>query len=189
VPDEFPVHISRRDLHAIEIPASFETDGSFDVVLVNHGTSLHVHLHLDDTLSTVAALDANNHYVEGEDERGVRITVDTERIPDDGLFGRLKIVSAYGSETRWVDIELAPPEPVTGHVRVDESLSTPPEPEPNQTQSAPIGSPELPVLAFGGLALLAAIVAAVVVRDTLVTAGAAVVVGGVAVALFVLRRG
>ena len=108
MPDEFTVHISRDELHAIEIPASFETSGSFDVVLVNHGTSLHVHLHLDDSLSEVAALDANNHYVEGDSSRVVRIGVDTERLPDSGVFGRLKIVSAYGSQTRWVDIELTP---------------------------------------------------------------------------------
>lgn len=189
MPDEFAVHISRRDLHAIEIPGSFETDGSFDVELVNHGTALHAHLHLDDALSTVATLDANNHYVEGGDERVVRITVDADSIPDDGLFGRLKIVSAYGSETRWVDIELTQPTPATGSVRVDESLSTPSEPRPNRTRTAALDGAELPILALGGLALLVAALAAVFVRNVLVTVGAVVVIGGAAVVLAVLRRG
>ena len=187
--DEFSVHISRRDLHAIEIPDSFATDGSFDVVLVNHGTSLHVHLHLDDTLSDVATLDANNHYVEGEDERAVHIAVDADRIPDDGLFGRLKIVSAYGSETRWVDVELSQPNPTKESVRVDESLSKPPEPQSSQTGTPSLDSPELPVLALGGLALVVAIVTAVLVQDTLVTVGAGAVVLGVVVALYVLLQG
>jgi hypothetical protein len=188
VPDEFPVHISRSGLHAIEIPDSFDTDGSFDVVLVNHGTSLHVHLHLDDTLSKVASLEANNHYVEGDDERAVRISVDTDRIPDDGVFGRLKVVSAYGSETRWVDIELTQPHPEGETVRVDESLSKPPEPPSNERRATELGGPELPVLALGGLALVVAILSAALLQDTLVTVGAGAVVGGVFVALYVLYR-
>ena len=189
MPDELPVHISRDDLHAIEIPASFETDGPFDVVLVNHGTSLHVHLHLDDTLSQVASLDANNHYVESDDSRAVRIDVDTDRVPDDGVFGRLKIVSAYGSETRWVDVELAQPNPTKQSVEVDESLSKPPEREPNSIQSGWNSGAELPVLALGGVALVVAILAAVLIQNTLVTAAAAMVVGGVVVALYMLVRG
>ena len=189
MPDELPVHISRDDLHAIEIPASFETDGSFDVVLVNHGTSLHVHLHLDDTLSQVASIDANNHYVESDSNRAVRINVDTDRLPDDGVFGRLKIVSAYGSETRWVDVELTQPNPTKQSVEVDESLSKPPEPERNSLQSGWGSGAELPVLALGGVALVVAILAAVFIQNTLVTAGAAMVVGGVVVALYMLVRG
>ncbi len=184
--DEFPVHISRDELHTIEIPSQFETDGSFDVVLVNHGTSLHVHLHLDDTLSTAAQLDANNHYVEGDSKRAVRIAVDTDRIPEDGLHGRLKVVSAYGSQTRWVNIELTQPKHATGDVRVDESLSKPPERETTPSQSQTLENPVFPVLALGGVALVVALLAAVLVQDVLVTAGAAAVVGGVLVALYLL---
>lgn len=186
MPDEFTVHISRDELHAIEIPASFETDGSFDVVLVNHGTALHVHLHLDDALSEVATLDANNHYVEGGTSRAVRIGVDTERLPDDGVFGRLKIVSAYGSQTRWVDVELTPPQPATGQVRVGESLMEPPEPEPESPDADT--SPELAVLVLGGLVLVVAVLTALILQNALVTAGAAAVVVGVVAALVLLQR-
>lgn len=172
----------------MEIPKTFEAESSFDVRLVNHGTSLHVHLHLDDTLSQVATLEASNHYVESDSERAVRISVDTERIPDDGLFGRLKVVSAYGAETRWIDIELSQPTPTTQSVQVDESLTKPPEPDPDTTRSGLVSAPELPVLALGGLALVVAILAAAMIQNVLVTVGAGAVIGGVLVALFVLLR-
>ncbi|MFC7135068.1 MULTISPECIES: DUF7524 family protein [Salinibaculum] len=189
MPDELAVHVSRHDLHAIEIPDAFETDGSFDVVLVNHGPSLHVHLHLDDSLSDVARLDANNHYVEGDASRAVRITVDTDSLPDDGVFGKLKVVSAYGSETRWVDVQLSSPTPAGTPVEVDESLSKPPDSDRTESRTPTFEGPELPVLALGGLALAVALLAAVLVQDTLVTVGAAAVFGGVLVALYVLVSG
>jgi hypothetical protein len=186
VSDELPVHISRDELHGLEVPAAFETDGPFDVVLANHGTALHVHLHLDDTLSDVAAIDAGNHYVEGESQRAVRVNVDTGRLPDDGLRGKLKVVSAYGSETRWIDIELAPPVDRGTPVEVDESLSQPQPRDQTDATETPLGRPELPVLTLGGVALVVAILTAAVVGDLLVTVGALVVVGGVIVALYVL---
>lgn len=186
MPDELPVHVSRDELHALEIPASFEATGPFDVVLVNHGTALHIHLHLDDALSEVAAIEAGNHYVEGESRRAVRVDVDTDRLPDDGVFGKLKVVSAYGSETRWIDLTLSPPEDSRSSVEVDESLAEPQPREADAGVDSPLRRPEIPVLALGGIALVAAVLAAVVVRDTLVTVGALVVLGGVLVALYVL---
>ena len=184
--DELPVHVSRQELHALEVPASFETSESFDVMLVNHGESLHVHLHLDDTLSEVATMDASNHYVEGDSQRAVRITVDTERLPDDGVFGRLKVASAYGSETRWIDIELEPPAQERKTVEVDEALAHPqPKAEESETES-PLARPEMPVLALGGVALVVAALAALFVGDTLVVLGALAVLAGVLVALYFL---
>lgn len=188
MPDEFAVHVSRQELHALEVPASFETDGPFDVVLVNHGESLHVHLHLDDTLSEVASIDASNHYVEGDSERAVRVDVDGDRIPDDGVFGKLKVASAYGSQTRWVDVELTPPTDQRETVEIDESLA---EPQPQETESnpdTPVGRPEIPVLALGALALVVAILAAAILQDQFVLLGSLVVLGGVLVAIFILLR-
>ncbi|WP_302080298.1 DUF7524 family protein [Salinibaculum rarum] len=178
--------MSRQQLHAIEVPASFETGRSFDVMLVNHGESLHVHLHLDDTLSEVASIDASNHFVEGNSQRAVRITVDTDRLPDDGLFGRLKVASAYGAETRWIDIELKPPANERTSVEVDESLSKPqPRKTDDNSESSP-SRPALPVLALGGVALLTAILTALLVKNMLVTLGALVVLAGVVVAAYFL---
>ncbi len=184
--DELSVHISREELHALEVPASFEATGSFDIRLVNHGESLHLHLHLDDPLSTVAAIDAGNHYVEGETERRVRVEVDTDRLGEEELLGKLKVASAYGAETRWIDILLSEPDPETESVRVDESLA---QPQPTQTDAEPVV--ENPAALVLGLALVAVLVAALVavtVGDPLVAGGALVVVGGVLVAVFFLLQ-
>jgi hypothetical protein len=182
VPDELAVHVSRRELHSLEVPDDFETEGSFDVRLVNHGNSLHIHLHLDDTLSEVARMEATNHYVEGESERVVRVEVADGREED--VFGRLKVVSAYGAQTRWVGIDLVTPDDESGRVRVDESLSKPrpePDPEPGLRDR-----PELLVGAFGLLALAIAAGSALVSGSPLVALGALVVFAGVAVAAVLL---
>jgi hypothetical protein len=186
VPDELPVHVSRKALHQLEVPPTFEAGHSFDVMLVNHGESLHVHLHLDDSLSEFASMDASNHYVEGDSHRAVRIAVDTDRLPDDGVFGRLKVASAYGSETRWIDVELEPPETERQTVEVDEELAKPQPKRDGSATDGPVASPELSVLALGGVALVVAILAAVFVGDTLVLLGSLAVLGGVLVALYLL---
>ncbi|MFC7058265.1 DUF7524 family protein [Halovenus salina] len=184
--DELPVHISREELHALEVPASFEATGSFDIRLINHGEALHLHLHLDDPLSEVAAIDAGNHYVEGDSERLVRVTVDRDRVTEEGLLGKLKVVSAYGAQTRWIDIELAEPAPEEQSVQVDESLA---QPQHTTQESDPVvENPTALVLGLGLVAVLIAAVAAVSIADLLVVGGALVVVGGVLVALFFLLQ-
>lgn len=189
--DSLAVHLNRAELHAVEVPDSFEAAGSFDVDLVNHGTSLHVHLHLDDALSDVAEIDAVNHFIDGESRRAVRVSVDGDgELP---VRGKLKVASAYGAQTRYVDVELVEPEEERRSVEVDESLAHPPSnPEPDPG-SSPVGGlvvdPELVVLAFGVLAVLAAGGIALVVDSALVVAGAVVVLVGVLVAVYVLLTG
>lgn len=182
--DELPVHISREELHALEVPGSFEADGSFSIRLVNHAESLHVHLHLDDPLSEVASIDASNHYVEGESQRLVRIDVETARLDGEGVRGKLKVASAYGAETRWIDLRLREPEPEETTVQVDESLS---EPQPIQSESEPlVSSPGLLVAGLGIVALSIVGVVAITLSDPLIAGGALVVLAGVVVALFFL---
>jgi hypothetical protein len=185
--DRLPVHLNRAELHAVEVPDSFETTGSFEIDLRNHGTSLHVHLHLDDALSAVADIEAANHFIDGETQRAVRVHVDGHgELP---VRGKLKIASAYGAQTRYVDVELTEPEAEQNTVEVDESLAEPPsEPDPDPGSSSVV-SPELVVLAFGVLAVLAAGAIAVVVDNTLVVAGAVVVLVGVLVATYLLLVG
>lgn len=184
MPDTLPVHVSRESLHSLEVPASYETTGSFDVRLINHAESLHVHLHLDDPLSEVARLDAGNHYVETESERYVRVTVDTDRLDGDGQTGKLKVATAYGSETRWVDVTINEPDPEADKVEVDESLATP-QPKTDDGMAIP---PIVPVLAVGGVALLLFAVAAVILEGSAVWLGGLVLAGGVLTASFFLLR-
>lgn len=189
--DTLTVHLNREELHAVEVPPSFETTGSFDVELVNHGASIHAHLHLDDALSEVAAIDAANHFVDGESRRAVRVTVNGATAVD----GKLKVASAYGAQTRYVDVHVIEPEEDEQTVEVDESLSRPqPRDRPAQDQSgsalaALAENPELVVLVLGVLAVGVAAAAALVVDSTLVLAGALVVLLGVLVAMYVLVSG
>jgi hypothetical protein len=113
--------VNRSGIHTLSVPDAFETDGSFTVELRNHGEATHVHLHLDDALSTVAELEAGNNYVEAAATRPVRVNVRREQ--DEPVRGKLKLVTAYGAETRWVDVTVAPPrkEPVD----VDPELGKP----------------------------------------------------------------
>lgn len=187
MPAELPVHVNREELHTIEVQPGFEAGGSFDVRLENHGESVHVHLHLDDGLSRVASIDASNHYVEGEMARVVRVTVDESALTAEPIRGKLKVAAAYGAETRWVDVELAESEEEDDEVTVDESLA---KPSPTEVESEPslLGRPEVPVVALGAVALAVALIAALVLSETVVLVGALVVLAGVVVALYFLSR-
>lgn len=118
--DRLVAHINRTAIHSLEVPDSFETEGSFVVDLRNGGEATHVHLHLDDALSEVARLDAGNHYVAGDSSREVRVHVSPGGEP---VRGKLKVVTAYGAETRFVDVSVEPER--GGSVAVDPELSKP----------------------------------------------------------------
>jgi hypothetical protein len=186
VTDELPVDINREGLHELDVPASFEATESFDVVLVNHGESLHVHLHLDDTLSEVASIDAGNHYVEADSERRVRVDANTDALDEESLRGKLKVASGYGAQTRWIDVEMREPDPESESVRVDESLAQPQpsDPEPESV----VESPEIPVLALAAVALLVAALTAVIIGELLIFLGTLVVLVGVIVGLYFLLQ-
>jgi hypothetical protein len=189
VTEELPVHVSRTELHSLDVPATIEAQGPFDVTFVNHAEAVHVHMHLDDDLSELATIEASNHYVGGESRRAVRVHVDEAALPEQPRLGKLKIASGYGARTRWVDVELSsPPEEESG-VEVDESLSRPPPPEPEESSQSPLDRPELPVVGLGAVALAVALVAALVLDHTAVLVGAFAVLGGVFVALFLLLGG
>jgi hypothetical protein len=189
--DTLPVHLNREDLHAVEVPPSFETTDSFDVELVNHGTSVHAHLHLDDDLSQAADLDAANHFVDGESRRMVRVSVDAP----EAVSGKLKVASAYGAETRWVDVNVVEPEEEEQTVEVDESLAEPRPRDPSEDDGSDLGvgavvaSPEAVVLALGVAAVFVAGVAVLVVDSTVVLLGALVVLVAVLAAMYVLVSG
>jgi len=180
------VHVSRTELHSLDVPASIEVHGPFDVVFVNHAQPVHVHLHLDDDLSAIATIEASNHYVDGDSRRAVRVHVDEAALPEEPILGKLKIASGYGARTRWVDIELSAPPEETSEVEVDESLARPPAPEPEESSPSLLARPEIPVLALGAVALVVALVAALALDHTAVLVGSLAVLGGVIVALFLL---
>ncbi|ELZ47112.1 hypothetical protein C464_09282 [Halorubrum coriense DSM 10284] len=123
------VELNGEAVHDIDAPDAFATDGPFPVVLENTGRSTHVHLHFDDDLDRVTAVDEVNHFVADEATRHVHVsTADV----DERVRGKLKIVTGYGSNTSYVDVRLdpstdTPEEPVA----VDETFSAPPERPPD----------------------------------------------------------
>lgn len=183
MPDTLPVHLNRESLHSLDVPEAVETDGSFDVVLANHGEAVHVHLHLDDALSRLASLDANNHYVQAESERPVRVTVHEQG----AVRGKLKVVTGYGAETRYVDVDVTEPAPSEERVQVDESLAKPAPKEPEDDGAGPLAAVESPVYLLAGLALLLAAGISVAVPSTVVRVGTAVVFLAVVAGLTLLR--
>ena len=175
--DALTVHVNDGELHSLDLPDSFEASESFDVRLVNHGEATHVHLHLDDALSAVAAIDAPNHHVERESERRVRVT-----LTENGTArGNLKVVTAYGATTRYVDLTVREPETAEESVQVSEELGKP-QPKPAQNESS-LDLPLMPVAIVGALA----VVLAVVFQQLLVAVAAAVVTLVAVTAVAVVR--
>ena len=116
------VDLNDDSLHDITVPSTFDTDGPFEVSLRNHGEAIHVHLSLDDELSSVAKLAETNQYVEPRSQRSVPIET---RPVSTTVTGRLKIVTGYGAKSTYTTVQLSPPGTVQNHVTVDESLATP----------------------------------------------------------------
>ncbi|WP_336359138.1 DUF7524 family protein [Haladaptatus sp. ZSTT2] len=182
--DTLPVHVNRGRLHALETPDSFETGESFTVNLVNHGEPVHVHLHLDDALSEVATLEAGNHHVKSASTRPVRISVFDGKRP---VRGKLKVVSAYGAETKFIDVNIAEPTVEKQPVEVDESLGKPvpnPEPSGGLFEDFTLEAKDVPVLVLGVAALVLALVALVTANSTVFLFGVLAVLAGVLVSVY-----
>ena len=190
---QLTVSINNDGLHSIAAPEAFETVESFDLVLDNDGEAVHVHLNLDETLSAVADIRANNHYVEPTGSRPVGIDVNPRTA---AVTGRLKIATGYGSEVAYTRITVQPPEADPTQVTVDKSLANPQREAPTEptaaeridTVLAEKGGSGL-LIAFGLVAVLVAIVAAATLDSGVVIAGAVVVLLGVIVAVSVAVGG
>jgi len=179
VPEALTVHVNRGELHSLDPPDSFETSESFDVRLVNHGEATHVHLHLDDSLSQLAAIDAPNHHVDRQSERRVAVALTREG----AARGNLKVVTAYGATTRYVEITVTEPEEPERKVAVSEELG---KPQPKPADDSPeVDIPLGPVSGVGGAAVLLAVGAAAISQGAVVTLAATVVAIAAAAAIIV----
>ncbi|MDZ7747341.1 MAG: hypothetical protein U5K28_12915 [Halobacteriales archaeon] len=182
--DRLVVQINRTGVHSLDVPETFETDGSFIVVLQNHGEATHAHLHLGDQLSKIGRLDATNHYLDGSTARRVSVDIDAE--PGTRHRGQLKVVAGHGAETRYVSIIV---DTATNTVRVDPDLSTPSRSEPT-TVFGGLDPLAVGAVAFGTLCLLLLVAAFVVPSASVVFtvfAVFAVLAGLLAAGLFAIR--
>lgn len=205
MPDTLSVDVNRTHLHSVEAPDSFSTTGSFDIELENHGEAVHVHVHLDDSLSEVASIDAINHHLRAGVVRRVPVVVHRD---EQSVSGRLKVASAYGAETRYVDLSLQAVRPTKPPVEVDAALSKP-NPQTNRTGTASrsggrsrsrsggrsgstdatlLAGLDAPALALGIGVLFLAGVALVTIDSVALLAGAFVLLVGVLAAGYVSLR-
>jgi hypothetical protein len=190
VPSSLPVDLNRERLHAIEAPVEFTVDGSFYVDLSNHGEGVHVHLHLDDALSSVARIDDNNVFVTADSTKRMDVVVDDA--PSTTRTGQLKISTGYGAETARIDVSIEPFEEEPRTVAVDESLS---KPQPTDSEPSRLatalqrvpGPDALPFVLFVLLAVVIAVAAVFIVGPTPpVLVGVGVVIGGAIAAVIYL---
>lgn len=178
--DRLVVQLNRTGIHSVDVPETFETEGSFVVVLQNHGEATHAHLHLGEQLSEIGRLDATNHYLDGNTARRVSVDIDAE--PETRRRGRLKIVAGHGARTRYVSVVID----TTGStVRVDPALSTPStEPSTAVDELDPLA---VGAVASGVLCLLLAVAAVLAAAANAVFAVFAVLAGLLAAGLFAIR--
>ncbi len=182
MPAELVVHLNRDGPHSIDISEpSFEATDSFDVVLRNHGSALHVYLELDDDLSAAASVVSANQYVEAERTSRVPVQVSDGSRPVDG---RLKIVTGYGTETAYTKIRITEPVTEDQGVRVDASLA-----EPQPTTDEPLLEPDaVPVVVLAAIAILVAVLAVLIVDGIFVLVGVGIVLVGIVIAgVFLLQ--
>lgn len=168
------VELNGDAVHSIRAPDRFTTTGPFAIALDNLGRSTHVHLNFDDALGPVTSVGETNHYVEDESRRRVHVSVADIEEP---VHGKLKIVTGYGSNTRYVDIRIDPPPDATAdEIIVDERFSKPPErpPESPPAQRAAnavvalVDRGGVPAVFIGFVALVAGVALAVTLESVVV---------------------
>lgn len=172
------VNLNRDGMKTLETDTNaFTTDGSFTIILENHGQPAHVHLHIDDNLARVASLEDPNWYVSAGEIEQVAVEV------HDGVLGggQLEISTGYGAERETVEVEVDSTE-----------TSEPTESSETETTSEPIdtGSSErdLSRLVIPGLFAAAGVLGAVVLM-VLVSPTAAVMLGALALLVAIAAAG
>ena len=195
--ESLPVRLNRDRLHDIETRASFEASDSFAVLIHNGDAPVHVHLHLDDALSQVASIPANNHFVDADSTR--QVGVEVEEGGPRPVEGQLKIVTGHGAETDYVSVTIAEPDPEPA-VTVDDSLgkraseSSESSDDDGDDEETDFEFPtaalrqNAPVAVLGLLALAVAVGSAALADSVAVLAGALAVLGSVVAAGYLLVR-
>lgn len=181
MPETLVVHLGREEPRSVSVPESFESHGTFEVELINHGVATHVHLRLDDALADVATVDGDNPYVAPDSTERVRVHVDAA---DREVRGTLTVTTGYGAQEGRVRVDLTAP--VSNTVEVDEDLSKPqsPRPETSALDDALAGFSALPVALLSLLALVLAFGTFLVTGDVVVGIASFTVLGAVLVAVY-----
>lgn len=181
--DTLQIELNEEKPHSIAIDTSvFQPDSSFDVLLTNHGSAVHVHLQLMEDLADYATIPTSNYYIEADASQRARVTIQDAPRP---ISGRLKIVTGYGSNTERVTIELREKTEEQTGVQVAEELG---KPQPRQQQSRSITPDQFPVIVLGLLAIMIALVTGFMVGGWMVILGILIVLIGIGIAGIILLQ-
>lgn len=179
MPDALTVHLNKDGPQSIEVPQAFETASDFDVVLQNHGEPLHVHVRLDQTLSSIATVRTPNRYVEAETTRRIRVAVEDGDRPVDG---RIEIVTGFGANTGYISATIRDATAIDETVTVDERLGKPPT-----SGESPGSNPErILLIAVAIISIFLAGGIAIATQNIVVTVIGVLVMLSVVVATFLL---
>ncbi|NEU56918.1 hypothetical protein [Halorussus sp. MSC15.2] len=191
MPDSLPVRLNDDRLHDIQTRASFEATDSFPILLHNGDAPVHVHLHLDDALSSVASIPANNHFVDANSTQQVNVEVGDGPRP---VEGQVKIVTGHGAETDYVTVSIVESEEGEDAVDIDETLAAPVRDEGDEDADEGYELSDLslgrnaPVAVLGVLAITVAVGSATLSDSVAVLVGALAVLGSVVAAGYLLLR-
>lgn len=180
--EELLVHLKREELHSVDVSASIQAHGSFEVVFINHAGSVHAHLQLDGDITEVARIQNNNPHIANNSRRSVRIHVDKSRLSDRPITGKLKVGTGYGAKANWVNIELRSQPKKATEVDVEQSLR---QASTGRIQTL-VETPELLVVILGGVAILLALSATLAFEPNVILLSSLALLLGVAVALIIL---
>lgn len=183
------VRLNHDCLHDIQTTASFEAEDSFSLVLQNGDAPVHVHLHLDDALSSVASLPANNHFLDANSTHQVSVDVADGADP---VEGRLKIVTGHGAETDHVNVTITEPVDEEDAVDVDATLAKPERSEESDGGGVQLDASSLegngPILALAVFAFAVAVTSATLSDSPSVLVGSLAVIASIGAAVYMLIR-
>ncbi|SEH40800.1 hypothetical protein SAMN05192561_101694 [Halopenitus malekzadehii] len=191
-----PIEVNGDGVHSIAVPDRITVEGSFEIAIDNQGQAAHVHLNVDDDLGRIASLVETNHYLEADARRVVHVDVNPNR-PDGTVRGKLKAVVGHGSGTAYLTVIVEPaPDPESESVTVDESLSDPPERDPEPTPAerfvaaldAVFGDGLGPAIVVAAIAVGLALAVGTALNTPTVFLAAGIVVAAVVVALALALR-
>lgn len=189
--ESITVHVNRSEHGAIDVDrASIETDRTFDLAVINHGEPVHLHVNPTEAIADALSVEGTNRYVDAGESTRIPITVAGHVGP---LTGNLELATRFGANAAAIEVTLTGGVGDAQRVDVDEQLATPPRIE--ETDEGPIALladvvtvETLALLGLVAVALLAGFATTVVVNGPVAWFGPAVVLSGVVVALFLLRR-
>lgn len=157
---------------------TFDTEGSFQIILDNHGQPAHVHLHFDDDLATIASLEEPNWYVPSGGIEPVEVSI------PEGVtgVGTLEVSTGYGAESSLIDVR------VESTSEREAAVDTSPEPpsQPIETGASDLRWGLVPGL-FAVIGVLFAVVIILFVEEWVAVAlGLLVLLVAIAIAGYLL---